>query len=87
MRDCGKKGSHSQTLGCVWVLEKSKPALAVFKPGATDRSMTQVMPLEKLPGWSSLSRLRKDKILTEAVARKLKPGSQVIVDSTQPPTK
>lgn len=76
-----------QALGCVWVLEKGKPALAVFKPGATDRSMTQVIPLNQLPRWSSLSRLRSDEVLTKAIERKLNPGTPVIVDSTQPPAK
>lgn len=73
-----------QALGCVWVLEKGKPALAVFKPGATDRSMTQVIPLNQLPRWSSLSRLRNDEVLTQALHRELAPGVEVIVDSEAP---
>lgn len=72
-----------QTLGCVWVLEDGEPQLAVFKPGATDRVMTQVISLERLPNWSSLARLRNDPILTKALAREVRPGTRVIVDSPE----
>lgn len=70
-----------QALGCVWVLEKGRPALAVFKPGATDRSMTQVIPLQQLPKWSNLSRLRNGEVLSQALKRKLTPGVPVIVEA------
>jgi HlyD family secretion protein len=68
-----------QSLGCVWILEDGEPRLVVFKPGPTDRSMTQVLPLDQLPQWGSLSRLRKDPILLRAVQRKLASGTLVIV--------
>jgi hypothetical protein len=74
---------NGQTLGCVWVVEKGEPALAVFKPGATDRSMTQVIPLERLPKWSSLTRLRKDPIIKQALTRKLTAGVPVIINANR----
>lgn len=80
---CPREGG--QALGCVWVLEDGEPALAIFKPGATDRTMTQVLPLERLPNWSSLAHLRGDPILAKAVKRRLTPGVQVIVDSVDMP--
>lgn len=78
---------NGQALGCVWVIENGKPALAVFKPGATDRSMTQVHDLDRLPNWSSLSRLRNDGVLTQALQRELTPGLEVIVDSETRPAR
>ena len=77
---------NGQALGCLWVLEDGEPQLAVFKLGATDRSVTQVLTLRQLPDWSSLSRIRSDPILTRAVARKLRPGMQVVIDNAQPPS-
>jgi HlyD family secretion protein len=74
---CPRDGG--QSLGCVWVLEDGEPQLAVFKPGVTDRSMTEVLPLDQLPQWGSLARLRKDPVLLRALERKLTPGTQVIV--------
>lgn len=76
---------NDQALGCVWLLEKREPVLAIFKPGATDRSQTQVLDLDQLPNWSTLSRLRNDPILTTAVAREITPGMRVIVDSLESP--
>lgn len=81
---CPREGD--QALGCVWVLDSGTPTLAIFKPGATDRSVTQVLMLGQLPNWSSLSHSRKDPILTGAIARQLMPGTQVIVDSAQLPS-
>lgn len=76
---------NGQALGCVWVLEKGEPQLAVFKPGATDRRTTQVLRLERLPAWSTLSRLRKDPVLNAALSRPLIPGVKVIVASEGEP--
>jgi HlyD family secretion protein len=69
-----------QALGCVWVLEDGEPVLAIFKPGATDRTMTQVLPLDRLPNWSSLKRMRNDPVLAKALRRKLVPGVRVVID-------
>ena len=71
-----------ETLGCVWVFEDGEPVLVIFKPGATDRSMTQVLLLERLPNWSSLTRLRNDPIMKQALLRRLTPGVPVIVDDS-----
>jgi HlyD family secretion protein len=72
---------HGEALGCAWVLEQGNPVLAIFKPGPTDRTMTQVLQFERLPAWSSLSRLRKDPVFHEAMHRPLTPGVKVIVAS------
>lgn len=71
-----------ESLGCVWVLEDDEPQLAVFKPGAGDGSMTQVLPLDQLPRWASLARLRNDQVLLRAIKRKLQPGTRVIVEDS-----
>lgn len=72
---------NGQAFGCVWLLEKGVPVLAIFKPGASDRTQTQVFDLDQLPNWSSISRLRNDLILKKAMGRKIKPGTRVIVGS------
>jgi hypothetical protein len=48
--------------------------------GATDRSMTQVLPL---PNWSSLKRTKNDPVLVEALRRTLVPAVNVIVDGSR----
>jgi len=68
-----------QVLGCVWLLQEGKPQLALFRPGATDRSVTQVIDLERLPRWHSLLRLRSDPVLKHAHQRKIRAGALVIV--------
>jgi len=73
-----------QALGCVWVLENGEPQLALFKPGATDLVMTQVIPLDRLPSWSSVQRLRNDRLMKYALTRNLAPGVPVIVDAISP---
>jgi HlyD family secretion protein len=74
---------NGQALGCAWVLEQGQPQLAIFKPGATDRTMTQVLPLERLPNWRSLTRTRNDPIMRQALTRELHAGVSVIVGSQQ----
>jgi len=71
---------NGQSLGCAWVLEDGKPALVLFKPGARDRAVTQVIDLERLPNWRSVARLKNDEILAGAAQRRLAPGMKVIVD-------
>jgi HlyD family secretion protein len=74
---CPREGGEA--LGCAWIIQNDEPALVLFKPGATDRSATQVLDLERLPGWRSLASLRNDRILAAALKRKLAPGTKVIV--------
>jgi len=74
---CPREAGRS--LGCVWVLDDGEPQLAVFTPGPADGPMTQVLPLDELPRWASLARLRNDPVLLRAIKRKLTPGTHVIV--------
>lgn len=85
-RPQGNAGRQQQgamrKIGRVWVLEKSKPALAMFQPGATDGRMTQVLPLGEMP---NLGRMAAQPEVAErmkqARQRKLEPGTAVIVDA------
>lgn len=73
-----------QALGCVWVLEKRKPALVVFKPGATDRSMTQGIPLKQsCPAGAVCHGCATTKHST-TLQRELALDVEVIVDSEAP---
>lgn len=78
----GRGGSGQQNgarrIGRVWVLEKGAPALVLFRPGESDGRMTQVLPLEQN---ANLGRMdANDPAVEAALARKLEPGTQVIVD-------
>ncbi len=80
-----QQGNGARRMGRAWVLENGKPALAIFKPGATDGRMTQVLPLEGLP---NLGRMASEPEAAErfkqAMERKLEPGTAVIVDAQMP---
>jgi HlyD family secretion protein len=76
------RGSGQQTgarrIGRAWVLENGVPALVLFRPGESDGRMTQVLPLE--PN-ANLGRMdSNDPAVQAALARKLEPGTAVIVD-------
>ena len=72
-------------MGRVWVIEDGKPALAIFKPGATDGRMTQVLPRgEKPNGGNRQSPMANDEKFKKALERKIEPGVKVIVDEEAP---
>jgi HlyD family secretion protein len=71
-------------MGRVWVLEDGKPALAMFKPGATDGRMTQVLPIGPLPTSGRMAAMANDEKFKAALARKLEPGTKVVVDEEAP---
>ncbi len=76
--------SGARSIGRVWVLENGEPALVLFRPGESDGRMTQALPLE--PN-ANLGRMdSNDPAVQAALARKLEPGTPVIVDveATQP---
>lgn len=78
----GRGGSGQQSgarsIGRVWVLENGEPALVLFRPGESDGRMTQALPLE--PN-ANLGRMdSSDPAVQAALARKLEPGTPVIVD-------
>ena len=68
----------------VWVVENGKPALVMFRPGATDGRMTQV--LEHRAGQNGAGGNRaggamaSNEEIRKAMERKLEPGTKVIVD-------
>lgn len=84
-----QQNSAAQRMGRVWVLENGKPALAMFRIGATDGRVTQVLP----PGEKSerpraananAAQAAAAERIKQALARKLEPGTPVIVDTEIP---
>jgi HlyD family secretion protein len=71
-------------MGKVWVLDSGKPALAMFKPGATDGRVTQVLPLGPLPTSGRMAAMANDEKFKAALSRKIEPGTKVIVDEEAP---
>lgn len=70
--------SGARSIGRVWILENGEPALVLFRPGVSDGRMTQALPLE--PN-ANLGRMdSNDPAVQAALARKLEPGTAVIVD-------
>jgi HlyD family secretion protein len=72
-------------MGRVWVLENGKPELAIFRPGATDGRMTQV--LERGPdqnGGRMGGPMANDERFKKALERKIEPGVKVVVDEEAP---
>jgi HlyD family secretion protein len=71
-------------MGRVWVLEAGKPALAIFRPGATDGRMTQVLEREPMPTGGRMGAMANDEKFKQALERKVEPGVKVIVDEETP---
>jgi HlyD family secretion protein len=80
----GAQQSGPRRIGRAWILEEDEPALVLFRAGATDGRMTQVLPLE--PN-ANLGRLgtTDDGSVQAALQRKLEPGTPVIVDAETTP--
>lgn len=101
MRMRGPRGGQQQQgaarrMGRAYVLEDGKPALVMFRAGATDGRMTQVLPAERpknapdgkeggprLNGPGGAPGMDPEE-MRKAFERKLEPGTQVIVDSGVP---
>jgi len=79
----GQQGA-SRRFGRVWILEDGKPAMVMFKSGATDGRNTQVLPLGPLPTSGRMAQMANDENFKKAMERKLEPGMKVIVDSEAP---
>jgi HlyD family secretion protein len=71
-------------MGRVWVLEEGKPALAIFRPGATDGRMTQVLERGPMPTGGRMGAMANDEKFKQALERKVEPGVKVIVDEEVP---
>jgi len=89
MRMGGPRGGQQQgggrRMGRAYVLEEGKPALVMFRAGATDGRMTQVLPLERPPngnsGGGAGGNAGAPEEIRKAFERKLEPGVQVVVDT------
>lgn len=88
----GQQQGAGSRMGRAYILENGEPALVMFRAGATDGRMTEVLPFERLPeipegaargngmGPAGVS----PEELQKAFERKLEPGTQVIVDAVVP---
>lgn len=84
-----QQGNGARRMGRAWILEDGKPALVVFRPGATDGRMTQVLALTEMPkpprmGNANAAQAEMAERMKKAMERKLEPGTAVIVDSETP---
>jgi HlyD family secretion protein len=79
-------GAGGRRMGRAWVLEGGKPAMVMFKPGATDGRNTQVLPLDAMPNASRMPPEIAER-MQQAAARKLDDGTAVIVDAETPAKK
>lgn len=80
----GQQGGMSRRMGRVWIMEEGKPALVMFRPGASDGRMTQVLPLQQMPNFARANGNGNPAMAEEmkkATERKLDKGTAVIVDS------
>jgi HlyD family secretion protein len=68
----------------VWAIEEGEPALVLFRAGATDGRMTQVLERGPLPSGARAGPMANDERFKQALERKLEPGMQVIVDEEAP---
>jgi len=91
----GPRGGQQQngadrSIGRAYILEDGKPALVMFRAGATDGRMTQVLPFDRPPDVESSRPAGGNggaapgvdpEEMRKAFERKLEPGTKVIVDS------
>lgn len=81
----GQQGGMNRRMGRAWLMEDGKPALVMFRPGATDGRSTQVLPLQQMPDFARMGARSGNPAMAEqfekAAQRKLEPGTPVIVDS------
>jgi HlyD family secretion protein len=82
-RQSGGQQNGSRRIGRAWIVEQGQPALVLFRAGMSDGRMTQVLPLEPDANLGRLS-AANDEGVAAALARKLEPGMQVIVDEQVP---
>ena len=76
-------------MGRAYIVEEGKPALVMFRAGATDGRVTQVLPLERPPNGALAKggagggggNAGAAEEMRKAFERKLEPGVKVIVDS------
>jgi HlyD family secretion protein len=79
----GQQGGPRR-LARAWVIEDGKPAAVLFRAGATDGRMTQVLPRGEAPNGGRMGQMANDEKVKQALERKLEPGTKVIVDEEAP---
>jgi HlyD family secretion protein len=81
----GQQQGAGRRMGRAYVLENGKPALVMFRAGATDGRMTQVLPLQRPPNGAvnggAAGNDANAEEMRKAFERKLEPGAKVITDS------
>jgi HlyD family secretion protein len=76
------QGGAMRRIGRVWTLEDGKPALVLFRPGATDGRFTQVLELGEMPNLGRMgSQNQGNEEFQKARERKIEPGMKVIIDA------
>jgi len=77
-----QNGGAMRSIGRAWILENGKPALVMFRQGATDGRFTQVLELGEMPNFGRMaSQMEGNEEIQKALARKLTEGTKVIVDT------
>lgn len=81
-----QQGSGSRRMGRAWILENGKPAMVMFRPGATDGRSTQVLPIGEMPNAARMNNAPPEVVerMKKAMERKLEAGTAVIVDAETP---
>jgi HlyD family secretion protein len=82
-----QQGNAARRMGRAWILENGKPALVMFRPGATDGRFTQVLPLQQGPDFEERMKNMPPDVaerMKQAMGRKLDDGTPVIVDAEAP---
>lgn len=86
-----QQGGAMRRFGRAWIMENGKPALVMFRQGATDGRFTQVLELGDMPNFGRMgnqgaagNQNQNSQMADEfrkARERKIEPGTAVIVDS------
>jgi HlyD family secretion protein len=78
----GAQQGALRRIGRAWILENGKPALVMFRPGATDGRFTEVLPLGDMPNFGRMgSQMEGNEEFQKARERKIEAGTKIIVDS------
>jgi hypothetical protein len=95
----GQQQGAGRRMGKAYILEAGQPALVMFRAGATDGRMTEVLPFDRPPNAASRpsaaagaggngNRMGPPGIspeeLQKAFERKLEEGTKVVVDTGAP---
>lgn len=87
------QGGAGRRMSRAYILEDGKPAMVMFRAGATDGRMTQVLPIDRPPDMPAGPRMGGNgggppgmdpEEMRKAFERKLEPGSKVITDAGAP---